>query len=395
MPDQPVDLVARRYTRNTAIAAVVITGGWHIGEDLLAMIFAWSGYRWPAVVAAAWLVYAAVAVVAAVAMLRAERTMRHTWAYAATTLALTVVVAAAARGQLLTLPSWAWGAVGWLAVMLYWHRPVWHLVAFLAANAAVGLGVLAAADALDRVSIARYLMVVAGSTALQLGFAGGARALRAASDWTAAASAAQAEILTDRRAAGEVHRTRLRRFHALQQTAGRLLAGLADRSARPGDPVVQRRCAIEAARLRRLFLETDDLPAPLVDDIWACADVADRRGIVVDVAVIGELPKVPADVRRALAEPASELLAAARTRARITLAGLGDQVVVSAIADTDLARVTAPDTARVSVSCHREGDRLWVETRWTDPLPSPSSRTIPLSSKASAPGSTRRATRSR
>jgi len=395
MPDAPVDLVARRYTRNTAIAAVVIAVGWHVGEDLPAMILGWSDYRWPAVVAAAWLTYAVVAVVAAVAILRAEQPMRHAWAYAAITLALTAVVAASAHGQLLTLPSWAWGAVGWLAVMLYWHRPVWHLVAFLAANAAVGLAVLVAAGTLDRVSIARYLMVVAGSTALQLGFAGGARALQAAADWTAAASAAQAEIHTERRAAGEVHRTRLRRFHALQQTAGHFLAGLADRSARPGDPAVQRRCAIEAARLRRLFLETDDLPDPLVDDIWACADVADRKGIVVDMAVVGDLPTVPADVRKALVEPAGELLAAARTRARITLAGLGDQVVVSVIADTDLTEVTATDTARVTVNCHREGDRLWVETRWADPSPSPSSRTIPLSSKASDPGSTRHATRSR
>src|SRR6266498_2730582 len=230
-------------------------------------------------------------------------------------------------------------------------------------------------DAL-RISIARYLMVVTGSGALQLAFAGGARALRAAADWTAAASAAHAETLTAQRTAEEVHRMRQRRFQALQHTTAHILAALADGRALPSDPSVQRSCAMEAARLRRLFAETDDLPDPLVHELEACADVAERRGVAVDLAVIGSLPGVPVNVRRALAEPPIELLSAAKTSARITVAGLGDQVVIGVVADADLARVDSGHGPDVAVSWFREGERLWVETRWPDRSPSPSSKTI-------------------
>src|SRR6266508_3623941 len=320
--------------RNTTIAAVVIALGWHVGEDLPAMIIAWAGYRWPAAVAAAWLAYAGIAGVAALVLLRGDRPIRYAWALATAALVLGVVVAAAAHGQLMTLASWAWGAVGWLGVMLFWRRSMAHLVCFLGVNAVLGLGVLVVAGTLDRISIARYLMVVTGSGALQLAFAGGARALRAAADWTAAASAAHAETLTAQRTAEEVHRMRQRRFQALQHTTAHILAALADGRALPSDPSVQRSCAMEAARLRRLFAETDDLPDPLVHELEACADVAERRGVAVDLAVIG------------------------------------------VVADADLARVDSGHGPDVAVSWFREGERLWVETRWPDRSPSPSSKTI-------------------
>jgi len=370
------ELVASTYMRNTTIAAVVIALGWHVGEDLPAMIIAWAGYRWPAAVAAAWLAYAGIAGVAALVLLRGDRPIRYAWALATAALVLGVVVAAAAHGQLMTLASWAWGAVGWLGVMLFWRRSMAHLVCFLGVNAVLGLGVLVVAGTLDRISIARYLMVVTGSGALQLAFAGGARALRAAADWTAAASAAHAETLTAQRTAEEVHRMRQRRFQALQHTTAHILAALADGRALPSDPSVQRSCAMEAARLRRLFAETDDLPDPLVHELEACADVAERRGVAVDLAVIGSLPGVPVNVRRALAEPPIELLSAAKTSARITVAGLGDQVVIGVVADADLARVDSGHGPDVAVSWFREGERLWVETRWPDRSPSPSSKTI-------------------
>src|SRR6266511_3617252 len=292
--------------RNTTIAAVVIALGWHVGEDLPAMIIAWAGYRWPAAVAAAWLAYAGIAGVAALVLLRGDRPIRYAWALATAALVLGVVVAAAAHGQLMTLASWAWGAV----------------------------------------------------------------------DWTAAASAAHAETLTAQRTAEEVHRMRQRRFQALQHTTAHILAALADGRALPSDPSVQRSCAMEAARLRRLFAETDDLPDPLVHELEACADVAERRGVAVDLAVIGSLPGVPVNVRRALAEPPIELLSAAKTSARITVAGLGDQVVIGVVADADLARVDSGHGPDVAVSWFREGERLWVETRWPDRSPSPSSKTI-------------------
>jgi hypothetical protein len=45
---------------------------------------------------------------------------------------------------------------------------------------------------------------------------------------------------------------------------------------------------LAATQLRRLFAENDDVPDPLVHELSACIDVAERRGLAVSLAVSGE-----------------------------------------------------------------------------------------------------------
>ena len=51
---------------------------------------------------------------------------------------------------------------------------------------------------------------------------------------------------------------------ALQETAVPLVTELAAGTADPGDPQVRIRCALQAARLRRLLAEGDEVPGSLV-----------------------------------------------------------------------------------------------------------------------------------
>ena len=81
---------------------------------------------------------------------------------------------------------------------------------------------------------------------------------------------------------------------AVRETVEPLLQDLAAGRANPADQAVQRDCAIAAARLRRLFAESDDAPDPLIHELLACADVAERRGVAADLEAVGGIPAVPA-----------------------------------------------------------------------------------------------------
>ena len=60
-----------------------------------------------------------------------------------------------------------------------------------------------------------------------------------------------------------VHAARQARWLAVRETVEPLLQDLAAGRANPADQPVRRDCAIAAARLRRLFAESDDAPDPL------------------------------------------------------------------------------------------------------------------------------------
>src|SRR5690606_30034853 len=203
-----IEQVARRYARYTAIGAVVIAAAWHVGYDLTVTVTGWQDFRWPALAAVAWVVHTAVGAVAAVALLRGAEPPR-TALLAAVALAVTVMVILACRpADLLGTIDWGWGSVGWIGVMLLWHRPRRRaeLIGFLAANAGIMLAAMAVTGAFDRVSVAKYLVVVAGSVTLQLGYSVGCHALRA--------SAQDATLLARRLAADDAWRMSAQRIHA-------------------------------------------------------------------------------------------------------------------------------------------------------------------------------------
>jgi len=81
--------------------------------------------------------------------------------------------------------------------------------------------------------------------------------------------------------------------------------------------------------------------------VRACANVAERRGVLVELATAGPLPELPLEARRILTEPAIEALVASSTWARVTVYGGPDEVIVSAVGD----QAGRPDP-------------VWLEARW-------------------------------
>ncbi|MEV4134248.1 hypothetical protein AB0J72_19010 [Dactylosporangium sp. NPDC049742] len=375
--DAPVgpEQVAGRYSRGATVAAVVIALCWHAGFDLPSTAGGWGQYRWPWAVAAAWAVYVVVGAVGGYMLLRRIRSAATAWVLAATALAVSVTVVAACRPEAVDTPAnWATGSVGWLAVIVLWFRPARELVAFLLVNALVMLSALVVEQALTPVAFARFSMAVLGSVTLQLGYSISTHSFDIAAGWAVASSAQTAQAMARRAAIEAVALARAERQEALRLVSAQLLADLAA-GADPADPALRHRCAVGAARLRRLLAETDDVPDPFLHELRACADVAERRGVLVAMVAVGALPDLPLPVRRVLMDSPIEVLSAAATNARVTVVGGDDAVVVSVIADApELALTTHPD---IGTATYRQGNLLWIETRWPAESPSPSSKTSP------------------
>ncbi len=118
-----------------------------------------------------------------------------------------------------------------------------------------------------------------------------ARTLHVPAQQAADAATREADATARQAVADRIRSARQARWLELRTTAEPLLRGLATGTANPGDLAVQRACAVEAARLRRLFAEEDDAPDPLVHELHACADVAQRRGVAVDIETAAVDPR--------------------------------------------------------------------------------------------------------
>jgi hypothetical protein len=359
-------VVATRFAQAVNIGLVAIVGVWHLGLDTLLMIRGWPVYEPKAAAAGAWLALAVIQTAGSVLLLRSKLSARTARMLAGAAL-VTCVVATATYppGGAIGDVSWAWNTVGWFGVLLLMQRPLWELITLLCANQAVTFGFLAADGALDQVTVSRVLAAVYTTAGIQLTFAYLARYLNDGAREATEIAAGQAEHLARATADETVHAERRRRYEYLRIRVEPLLRGLAERRLDPGDTVVRQRAAVEAARLRRLFVETDDTPHPLLHELRACADVAERRGVRVTLLSYGDLPELPTSVRRELAEGTLLVLAAAATRARVTVVTTPEETVVSVVADAPPETlVESPGPLTVSAQYDQEEDQLWWETRW-------------------------------
>jgi hypothetical protein len=219
-------------------------------------------------------------------------------------------------------------------------------------------------DGLNRTDLAGFLAVLAWSTGAQVAVAAGVRALDAAAGQAAAAARSE-HAARERAATAQIIRAaRHARWLALQESAVPLVAELAAGTADPGDAQVRSRCAVQAARLRRLLAESDEVPGSLVHELHASADVAERRGVAVEIATAGLLPPVPGPARRVITDAAIAILSAARSQARITLAAVASGIAVSFVADA--GTVVRLPAAGEGVAIDQQQDRgmLWAEARW-------------------------------
>jgi hypothetical protein len=360
----PAAVMSGRYQRAFTIAVVVLVAGWHLagaGGQLLDYRSAYGSFAFQG---AMWLVMALAIAAGSVLVLRGTPGWRAAWVVALIALAASTAAAAAApAGQMLAV-NWAWGSAGWTGVLVLFRRRLAELAWFLAAETLATLGVQVW-DGLNRTDLAGFLALLAWSTGAQVAVAVAVRALDLAARQAAGAAASE-HGARERAATAEIIRiARHSRWLALQESAVPLVAELAAGTADPGDAQVRVRCAVQAARLRRLLAEGDEVPGSLVHELHASADVAERRGVAVEIETAGTLPAMPAPARRVITDAAIAILTAARSQTRITLAVVATGIAVSFVADTGVV-VRLPAAGEGVVFEHQQdGGMLWAEARWT------------------------------
>ncbi|MGN9841135.1 hypothetical protein ACTMTI_23715 [Nonomuraea sp. H19] len=368
---EEIEQVAQRYARFTALGAAVITAIWHVGYDLTVTVTGWqTGFRWPLLAAAAWAGYTAIFAFAALSLSRTSKGPARIRELAVAALAVDVAVILALRpGELVGITDWAWGSVGWLGVMLTWNRPRWRaeLVVFLAGNAGIMLAAMVVTGTLDRVSIAKYLVVILGGVTMQLGYAAGGNLLRTRAEEAVLLARRLAADDAWRESAQRIHADRLRRYAAIRDVAESLLQQIAD-GADPGDPRVREDCTAGALRLRRLITEREDVPDELVSVLRERIEAAERRKVMVTAPPFGDsLPRLAEEVRADLLRAPIQALDGARSRARVTVSAMSTLVSVAVVADTDdLPMSTTPvrEPSGVVVTYQRQGGEVWVNSIW-------------------------------
>ncbi|MGW3788950.1 hypothetical protein ACWD5Z_30525 [Micromonospora chokoriensis] len=360
--------VARASDRGARIAAVAIALVWHVAIGLPAVLAARAEFAAPAVVVGAWVLVAVVGAVAGLRLLHGSPL--PPWPLAGFFLVVDAAVfAAAGEGQLFTAANWVWGTLGWFFVLAVWGRRVVGLIALLSTHAVIAL-VAVLGHGADPTDVARYVMYVYGTFSLPVAVFVGSTAIVALARERAAVSAADHALAAERDAAERGRRDRRDRLALVSSAAGRVLGELASGKADPNDPEVQRRSVLAAARLRRLIAESDDVPDPLLHELRAAADLAERNGLPIDLVTIGNPPPLPVEIRRRLADPLTATLADAHGWARLTVVSGPNEVVVSLVTpDREGPEATGPPLAEhdggpVEHLYERDGDIRWAQTRW-------------------------------
>jgi hypothetical protein len=360
---QPTAIMSGRYQRAYTIAVIFLVAAWHLAGAGGQLLHNRPSYTSFAFQCAMWLVMALAITAGSVLVLRGTPGRFPAWTVAVIALAASTAAAAACpAGQMLAL-NWSWGSAGWTGVLVLLRRRFTELASFLAAEALAILGVQVW-DGLNRTDLAGFLALLAWSTGAQVAVAAGVRALDVAAGQAATATRREHAARELAATAGVIRAARHARWLALQESAGPLVAELAAGTADPGDQRVRIRSAVQAARLRRLLAEGDEVPGSLIHELHASADVAERRGVAVEIETAGLLPQVPGPARRVITDAAIAILTAARSQARITLATVAAGIAVSFVADTGVAVPLPAAGAGVTIEQQQDGGTLWAEARW-------------------------------
>ncbi|KZB88607.1 hypothetical protein [Amycolatopsis regifaucium] len=265
-------------------------------------------------------------------------------------------------GELFGERHWVFGLVGWHLLVLLLDRPV-AAVAALGAQLVLDVVRLVTAAPADRAEISGVVIGGLSVITFQLATLALVRVVYRRAGEAAEASAERDRLLHRKALAEQREADQRSRFAGQLGTTLPLLAGLADRTLDPRDEAVQRRCALAATQLRRLFAENDDVPDPLVHEVSACVDLAERRGLTVALAVSGEPAPVPTAVRRELTGPLMTALVAARSQARVSVLRTGEEIRVAVITDGEPGPLVN-GSGVVDVEWHALGERSWMEAKW-------------------------------
>jgi hypothetical protein len=267
-------------------------------------------------------------------------------------------------GRTSTTVDWIFGAANWVGLVVLLDRPFRTLMVFLVTHELLALTNLLLFHDVSRSTLARFATGSVTVFGLPLCVAVVAAMLRRIGTAAATATRELERVRTAEAVAVAAHRRRTQRFAELASTTVPLLEGLADGSLVPSDVAVQRSCAIEASRMRRLFAETDTVENPLLHELRHCADIADRKGVEVEFDARGQWPVPPVAVRRDLIDVALTALATADSWARVTVVGSTEVVSVSVVADCSEPTTPAPATPDVRVEIFGSDGTVWMEAKW-------------------------------
>jgi len=258
--------------------------------------------------------------------------------------------------------DWAFGLIGWHLLLLLLDRAT-LLFAALGAHFAVAVGHFLTAGIPSRAALGTAGIVVIGTGAVQLAAAVISRLLSTRARAAMALAAERDRLATRVLSAEEWERGRRTAFAGHLGATLSLLADLADGLLDPREPETRRWAALAATQLRRLFAENDDVPDPLVHELAACVDVAERRGVDVSLAVSGAAVDVPDQIRRDLTGPVAAALATAGTRARVSVLRTDGDVRVAVVSDVGAPAAPA-NSPGVNVESGTYGEYTRMEARW-------------------------------
>jgi hypothetical protein len=320
----------------------------------------------------AWVENTAFAMVALVTVVCAGWLLRRRPLPAAVALGGAVVVLAASSAATAALPPdghfldvhWSFGLVGWhLLVLLVDRVPV--LIGAFAAHVAASVVQFALVGGHDRVEVGAAGVVVLSVLGFQSSIVVITLVLRRQTRLADRVAADRDRVATRAALAEQWERDRRLTFAGQLGATLPLLVGLADRTLDPRDDDTRRRCALAGTQLRRLFAENDDVPDPLVHEVRACVDAAERRGIEVSLAVSGTAVPVPTLVRRELTGPLAVVLSQTLTRARVSVLRTEHEVRLAVLADTASDEGIARTSPHVRVECGTYGTQTRMEARWS------------------------------
>ena len=369
MLSQPSTDVEERYDRGGLWVAIMVMFGWQLIGVLPVVISGWLKYGLTASGAVIWLVYMVAGTISAIVVLRGGgRTPLLPLTVCPILLVGVALCALTSPSGFFDHYNWAFSVSGWFALVALWRRSLPELIAFFAANTAVGIGMLVALGETNRVSVAMFITFACGTSVLQITIFVGSKAVAATARTGAEAEEALARTRTARLAAEAAQAARRASYETIRETVAELLEGLAAGQLDLTEPNNRQRVAIAVTRLRRYLVETDEVPDQLSHELQACADAAERDGIAVDLlASVGAIPRLPLDIRRALTDPIIQVLGATATQARITVVASAAEIAVAIVADACLEAPTMAMHDAVRVTQDVDGTWLWVQASWTGP----------------------------
>ncbi|WP_326727632.1 sensor histidine kinase [Streptomyces phaeochromogenes] len=378
-----VRFIRGRLLYGTQLAVLLISLVWQFTISLRRLVVHQDMYRPAWAQTTAFVCLAAVAVIGGAYLLRGRRIPpRVRWLSLGSVLAVSAVCAFTLPPEQSTgAPDWAFGVVGWHALFLLADLRAGVFAAFLGAH----VGLNATAVFLSGEPTVAQWAIMGISTIGSCGFQLSVGVLmtyllHGTAPAAGTAAAREEELRTRERIHEDMQRDHKERYRALTATTVPLLVGLGHGALSPHDEEVRLRCGVEAARMRRLFAESDAVLDPLLNELRACVEVAEHQGVTVSLAVRGRPGEVPVEVRRELIDPVAVILGRTRSTARVTVVWTPRAVRVSVVSEdcagggrgTDEA-AEAPGratNAQVAVERTIRGGSVWVEAGWRRPAAS-------------------------